>query len=166
VAVEALIERASRRYGVDLRLAKAIAWTESRFDQVRNSPKGARGAMQLMPTTARRFGVTNICDPASNIDGGVRYLRSLIDEFGNPLLAAAAYNAGEQSIYDHHGVPPYRETVTYLVNVLNHQLGLQPPVNVATKRRPATDDDRLPAENGGVIGTTHSAKFVGGVMQF
>ena len=78
-------------------LAVAVAMAESRLDRLRNSPKGARGPMQLIPETAARFGVTDICDPEENIDAGVRYLRELSGEFRNPLLIAAAYNAGEEN---------------------------------------------------------------------
>ncbi|WP_374046182.1 MULTISPECIES: lytic transglycosylase domain-containing protein [Rhizobium] len=164
-AIRDLVIASADKHGVDRSLATAIAWTESRFDRIRNSPKGARGVMQLMPATAQRYGVRDVCDPVSNIDGGVRYLRSLIDQFGNPLLAAAAYNAGEQPIYDHHGVPPYPETVAYVAAVLNYQLGLQ-PLRVKSATLQSGDGDRSSTRSNSVIGATATAKFVGGVMQF
>ena len=76
--------RDRRGLGVDPEFAKAIAWAESRYDQIRNSPKGARGPMQLMPSTAIGLGVQDPCDPKSNVDGGIRHLRALIEEFQNP----------------------------------------------------------------------------------
>ncbi|WP_312895266.1 lytic transglycosylase domain-containing protein [Rhizobium laguerreae] len=159
--------RAADAYGVDADFAKAITWTESRFDQTRNSPTGARGPMQLMPDTARELGVTDSCDPASNIDAGVRRLKALVDEFRNPLLAAAAYNAGAQAIYDNGGVPPYPETVRYVASVINRQFGLETPHTKAPDRpgpagpRPATSSDQA----SDVLGAKGS-RFVNGVMHF
>ncbi|WP_051900496.1 lytic transglycosylase domain-containing protein [Neorhizobium galegae] len=159
--------RAADAYGVDADFAKAITWTESRFDQTRNSPTGARGPMQLMPDTARELGVTDACDPASNIDAGVRRLKALLDEFRNPLLAAAAYNAGVQAIYDNGGVPPYPETVRYVASVINRQLGLGLPHAKAPDRRgpagarPAISSDQV----SDVLGAKGS-RFVNGVMHF
>ncbi|PLU83783.1 lytic transglycosylase, partial [Sinorhizobium medicae] len=75
--VKSLVVQTARKYRVDEVFATAIAWAESGFDQSRNSPKGARGPMQLMPATAARFGVTDICDPTQNIEGGMKYLRFL-----------------------------------------------------------------------------------------
>ncbi len=83
--------------------------------------------MQLIPETAARFGVQDICDPAQNIEGGMKYLRFLLDEFQNPLLVAAAYNSGEGRIYEYGGVPPFQETVGYVAKVVNFQLGLPMP---------------------------------------
>jgi hypothetical protein len=168
--IAGLVEAAADRHGVGAGFATAIAWAESRFDQVRNSPKGARGPMQLMPATAKRLGVTDVCDPASNIDGGVRHLRSLIDQFGNPLLAAAAYNAGERAILENNGVPPYPETVRYVTAVLNRQLGLDEPGKRSrrgTDKHPSSVNSSPPAGNrkSGVIGA-RPVSFVGGVMKF
>ncbi|CDZ55185.1 lytic transglycosylase domain-containing protein [Neorhizobium galegae] len=165
--IEALVGRTADAYGVDAVFAKAITWTESRFDQVRNSPTGARGPMQLMPDTARELSVSDVCDPASNIDAGVRRLKALLDEFRNPLLAAAAYNAGAQAIYDNGGVPPYPETVRYVASVINRQLGLEMPHTKTPDRRgpagklPATSTDQV----SDVIGAKGS-QFVNGVMHF
>ncbi len=131
--IKSLVEQAARRHQVDVLFATAITWAESQFDRSRNSDKGARGPMQLMPKTAERFGVRDVCDPASNIEGGVRYLRVLLDEFQNPLLVAAAYNAGEGRIYEYGGVPPFKETVGYVAKVVNYQLGVAMP---APKRSP------------------------------
>ena len=162
--IKGLITSAANKYGVDPDFALAVAWTESRFDQVRNSPKGARGAMQLMPDTARRFGVEDVCDPSQNIDGGMRYLRGLLDEFKNPIIAAAAYNAGEQSVYDNGGIPAYLETIRYVASVINHQFGLSIPVKRAKGGADQPEKSSV-AVASDVIGA-RTPKFVGGVMQF
>ncbi|WP_312407087.1 lytic transglycosylase domain-containing protein [Rhizobium sp.] len=166
-AVRSLVAATAKSQGIDETLAVAIAWAESDFDRSRNSPKGARGPMQLMPETARRFGVTDICDPAQNIAGGVRYLRLLLDQFKNPLLVAAAYNSGEQRIYEYGGVPPFAETVGYVAKVVNFQMGL--PMPARGQRSPAGTSStpaRLITKDTGVIAVTKTAGFVGGVMHF
>lgn len=167
--VKSLVVQAARKYRVDEVFATAIAWAESGFDQSRNSPKGARGPMQLMPATAARFGVTDICDPAENIEGGMKYLRFLLDEFQNPLLVAAAYNSGEQRIYQHGGIPPFQETVGYVAKVVNYQLGLPMP-SAKGKARPAAApqavSDASDSGDAGVIAVKKTGKFVGGVMHF
>jgi soluble lytic murein transglycosylase-like protein len=115
-----LVERAAAREGLDPALVHAVILVESRYDPVSRSPKGARGLMQLMPATARRFGVRDITDPAQNIDAGTRYLRLLLDRFGRVELALAAYNAGEEAV-ERHGrvIPPYSETLAYVPRVLS-----------------------------------------------
>jgi hypothetical protein len=162
--IKALVEEAAIRHGVDPGFAVAIVATESDFDRDRNSPKGARGPMQLMPATAERFDVDEVCDPASNIDGGMRYLRALLDEFGNPLLAAAAYNAGEQRIHEYGGIPPFIETVSYVAKVVNHQLGLEISPARKKARPPSTAHDEVPAV--GVVAPKKTGTFVAGVMHF
>ncbi|APO70661.1 lytic murein transglycosylase VirB1-like protein (plasmid) [Rhizobium gallicum] len=156
-----IIEQSARAHGVDPGFATAVAWAESRFDRRRNSSKGARGPMQLMPGTARELGASDVCDPVANIDGGIRHLRALLDEFQNPLLAAAAYNAGAQAVRDHDGIPPYAETVSYLAEILNFQLGLRAP-----EGRTAPDKSAQRSVDSGVIGGMSVARFVGGVMKF
>lgn len=167
--VKSLVVQTARKYRVDEVFATAIAWAESGFDQSRNSPKGARGPMQLMPATAARFGVTDICDPAENIEGGMKYLRFLLDEFQNPLLVAAAYNSGEQRIYQYGGIPPFQETVGYVAKVVNYQLGLPMP-SAKGKARPAAApqavSDASDSGDAGVIAVKKTGKFVGGVMHF
>ncbi|MDX0134730.1 transglycosylase SLT domain-containing protein [Sinorhizobium meliloti] len=167
--VKSLVVQTARKYRVDEVFATAIAWAESGFDQSRNSPKGARGPMQLMPATAARFGVKDICDPTQNIEGGMKYLRFLLDEFQNPLLVAAAYNSGEQRIYQHGGIPPFQETVGYVAKVVNYQLGLPMP-SAKGKARPAAAaqavSDASDSGDTGVIAVKKAGKFVGGVMHF
>ncbi|WP_164830337.1 lytic transglycosylase domain-containing protein [Sinorhizobium medicae] len=166
--VKSLVVQTARKYRVDEVFATAIAWAESGFDQSRNSPKGARGPMQLMPATAARFGVKDICDPAQNIEGGMKYLRFLLDEFQNPLLVAAAYNSGEQRIYQHGGIPPFQETVGYVAKVVNYQLGLSMPSAKAKARSaaPQAVSDASDSGDAGVIAVKKTGKFVGGVMHF
>ena len=113
------IREAAARYGVEEGLIKAVIRVESGFNSRAVSPKGARGLMQLMPGTASMLGVRDSFDPRQNIDGGVRHLRGLIDRFGSDLkLALAAYNAGEQAVMNHGGIPPYRETRDYVTRIL------------------------------------------------
>ncbi len=104
--------------GLDASLIKAVALVESGFNPRAVSPKGARGIMQLMPATARRYGVRNPHDPYESLRAGARHLRDLLVEFeGNVTLALAAYNAGSGAVRRHGGVPGYRETQDYVRKV-------------------------------------------------
>ena len=113
-----LIEQAARRHGVDPRLVHAVITVESRYQANARSRKGAMGLMQLMPATARELQVQNPYDPAANIDGGVRHLRQLLDRF-DLRHAVAAYNAGAGAVRKFGGVPPFRETQAYVLQVLH-----------------------------------------------
>jgi len=111
---------AARAYQLEPALLHAVISAESGYNPLARSAKGARGLMQLMPDTARRYGVDNPLDPQQNIYGGAAYLRDLLTLFGNDMnLALAAYNAGEGSVmeYGNH-IPPYRETTQYVPKVL------------------------------------------------
>jgi hypothetical protein len=114
-----LIAISAARNGVDPNLITAVMRQESGFNSRARSYKGATGLMQLMPGTAQRFGVTNIFDPAQNIEGGARYLRFLLDSFnGDVDLALAGYNAGENAVVNSgYKVPRYRETRNYVRNI-------------------------------------------------
>jgi soluble lytic murein transglycosylase-like protein len=116
-----LVEQAAREHQIDQALLRAVIAVESGYDPNAVSHKGAVGLMQLMPQTARRYGVRNMYDPAQNIQGGARYLRDLMGKFNNDLpLVLAAYNAGEDAIAQHgNRIPPYRETRSYVPRVLN-----------------------------------------------
>jgi soluble lytic murein transglycosylase-like protein len=95
-----------------------VICAESNYNARAVSPKGAQGLMQLIPATARRFGVTNVFDAKDNILGGVRYLKFLLDYYNNDYMKAiAAYNAGEGAVDRFHGVPPYAETQNYVTRV-------------------------------------------------
>jgi soluble lytic murein transglycosylase-like protein len=115
-----LIETASKHHGVEVALVHAVITAESGYNPSAVSRAGARGIMQLMPDTAKRFGVQNIMDPQENIHGGVKYLRELLTMFnGNKELAVAAYNAGENAVIRHgNRIPPYAETTHYVPKVL------------------------------------------------
>lgn len=120
--VRSLVITAAREENVDERLALAVAGQESGFNANALSDKGALGAMQLMPGTATDLKV-NRCDPADNARGGVRYLKSLMAQFGNPVFALAAYNAGPDTVARYKGIPPFPETVQYVAQVLNRYYG-------------------------------------------
>ncbi len=110
------VKQSAARHGVDPNLVMAVMRQESGFNPRARSYKGASGLMQLMPATARRFGVNNIFDPTENIEAGTRYLRFLLDKFnGDVKLALAGYNAGEGAVVNYgYTVPPYRETQHYV----------------------------------------------------
>jgi soluble lytic murein transglycosylase-like protein len=115
------IDRVAREHGLAPELIKAVALVESGFDTHAVSPKGAQGLMQLMPATARQYGVTDAFDPLQNLRAGTIHLRKLLDEFGGDLtLALAAYNAGSGAVRRHGGVPAYRETQEYVRKVRNN----------------------------------------------
>ena len=116
--VEALIARAAKAHDVDANLVRAVIKVESAYKPRARSHKGAMGLMQLMPATAREYGVRNAYDPAENINAGVKHLKSLLDRF-DVRLAVAAYNAGAGAVQRYGGVPPYRETREYVRKVLS-----------------------------------------------
>lgn len=119
-----LAGRVARRHGLSEALVQAVVQVESRYDAFAVSPRGAMGLMQLMPQTARRFEVDDAFDPVDNLNGGVRYLKELLERYrGETHLALAAYNAGEKAVERYGGIPPYRETMQYVDRVLS---ALQP----------------------------------------
>jgi soluble lytic murein transglycosylase-like protein len=118
----AIIKEKSKKYGVRVELVHAVIQAESAYNPRAVSHAGAVGLMQLMPATAKRFGVSDSKNPRQNIDGGVRYLRFLLDYFNNNLkLAVAGYNAGENAVIKHgRKIPPYKETRQYVMNVMKY----------------------------------------------
>lgn len=109
------IDAAARAYGLSGALVRAVIQVESEFDRFAVSSKGAQGLMQLMPFTARRFGVLDAFDPRQNVFAGVQYLRLLLDMFGGDVAQAlAGYNAGENAVLRFGGIPPYKETRNYV----------------------------------------------------
>lgn len=121
---DALIERYADRYGVDPVLVRAVIQVESDFNPRCVSHKGARGLMQLIPETAKRYGVRDVFDPEQNIRGGVHYLADLLVLFHNDVhRALAAYNAGENAVLKYAGIPPYSETTMYVTRALTVYYG-------------------------------------------
>ncbi len=116
---DALIQRTAAFLKLDAALVKAVMHVESAFDKYALSHRGASGLMQLMPETARRYGVSSLFDPRQNLLAGARYLRDLLNQFdGDARLALAGYNAGENAVLQYSGVPPFPETQRYVVKVL------------------------------------------------
>jgi len=116
--VEKLVREAADRHSVDPALIRAVIETESNWNPSAYSRKGAGGLMQLIPTTAQRFGANDVFNPQQNIDAGVRYLKTLLERYnGNLDLALAAYNAGEGAVDRAHGIPAFRETRNYVQKV-------------------------------------------------
>ena len=135
---DAIIDRHAVAFGVDPVLVRAVIQVESDFDPLCVSNKGARGLMQLMPETARRYGIRNVFDPEENIRGGVRELAELLEMFHDDLpRALAAYNAGQGAVLKYAGIPPYSETMTYVKRALTVYYGQ--PYGQATSFAGATN---------------------------
>jgi soluble lytic murein transglycosylase-like protein len=116
------VKEIAKRYGIEPSLVHSIILHESNYNVYAVSSKGALGLMQLMPETARQYGVLNVFDPAQNIEGGVKYLRDLTKLFAKEKsrdrLIVAAYNAGQEAVKKYGGIPPYPETRAYINNVM------------------------------------------------
>jgi len=138
------IRNAARKHNVSEALLAAVITVESLGKSKAVSHKGAQGLMQLIPATAKRFGVTNAFDPAQNIAGGATYLSWLLNEFrGDALLALAGYNAGEGAVRKNKGVPPYAETRDYVVKVMDAMAALQ-GICPDSAKSPRTRCSKLP----------------------
>jgi len=149
-AIDEVVAQVAARESLPPQLIHSVIKVESNYDRYAVSPKGALGLMQLIPATARRFGVRDAFNPADNIQGGAKYLRYLLELYnGDYPLALAAYNAGEGAVAKYGGVPPYAETRNYLVQVgkqLEKSMAGQPqPKPVEAKPAPLPDP---PASDG------------------
>ena len=124
-AVFAWVDLIADRMALDRRLAHAIVRAESNYDPYAISPKGAMGLMQLMPATARQYGVhmADLFDVEQNLETGMRHFRHLMSRLGDLRLALAAYNAGEGAVERYGGIPPYRETQNYVRRILSFYVG-------------------------------------------
>ena len=156
--VQAMVREIASQEGFDADLAEAVAWAESDMGQNQGpSSAGALGIMQLMPATASRLGVADRCDAETNVRAGIRYLKALYDEFHDPLLMLAAYNAGEQNVYAANGIPVNEETAKYVVKILNrwkfaNVVQSKPSVHVETRALAATGaSDDVAWQDGHVI---------------
>jgi soluble lytic murein transglycosylase-like protein len=116
----AIIDKVAAEQGVNAKLVRALVQVESAYQPRARSPKGAMGLMQLMPATARQYGVADPYDPVSNIEAGIKHLKSLLQRFPKSVaLALAAYNAGEGAVMRFNAIPPYAETRNYVSRILN-----------------------------------------------
>lgn len=131
--IDRFIVESSRRYRIDPLLIYAQMGQESSYRSRALSHKGATGLMQLMPMTARRMGVTDIYDPQQNIEGGVKYMRLLLDMFNGDLaLALAGYNAGEGAVIKYgYQIPPYAETQDYVRRISARYKAISRPLTAA-----------------------------------
>ncbi len=115
------IRSACQKHSLDPALVKAVILAESKFDPMAVSPRGAVGLMQIDPVTAKEMGIKDPFNPKHNIDGGVRYLKVLLDAFeGDQRLALAAYNAGPSRVFQHNGIPPFKDTKKYIKQVFRY----------------------------------------------
>lgn len=118
-----VVSQISKKHGVDEKLVQALIKQESGFNPKAKSKSGAMGLMQLMPSTAKSMGVKDPYNTVQNVEGGVKYLKSMLNKYnGNVILALAAYNAGPGAVDKYSGVPPYKETQNYVKNILANYL--------------------------------------------
>jgi hypothetical protein len=142
IVIDSYIVDSSIRYGIDPLLIYAQMHQESSFKLKATSHKGASGLMQLMPGTARRFGVTDIYEPRQNIDAGVKYMRWLLDTFnGDVSLALAGYNAGEGAVMKYGWqIPPYSETREYVRRITNRYSSIRNPNYIRTVKKVSSNE--------------------------
>ena len=154
------IEQIAAQVSLQPQVIHSVIKVESNYNPLAISPKGAQGLMQLIPATARRFGVSNAFNPAENIQGGSKYLKYLLDLYGgNYALALAAYNAGEAAVARYGGVPPFPETKNYLILVAR-QLQEAKKAEAAKQKTIAAVEIRPEAETKPAAGPNHIQEVV------
>jgi soluble lytic murein transglycosylase-like protein len=155
------VDRAAAEQAVPAELIHSVIKIESNYNPFAISPKGAQGLMQLIPATARRFGVANPSDPVENIQGGVKYLKYLLDLYhGDYPLALAAYNAGEQAVARYGGVPPYAETRNYVDLVQKQLQHTGKSAAGATEASPAPTEPAGPVHIQEIVEPDGSVRYV------
>lgn len=163
-----IVMKKANEYNLDPQLIKSIIKAESNWNPYAVSPKGARGLMQLLPSTAYELGVTNSFDPEENIDGGVRYLKYLLDKFnGNLSLAIAAYNAGPGRVEKTGTIPPIPETIEFVRRVMSIYTGvpyfnplyIDNSIYSRSDRREITKIRRFELQDGTILYTNSSKIF-------
>lgn len=146
-----VVDIASAEYHLDPDLVNSVIHAESGFNAHAVSPKGARGLMQLMPGTASHLGVNDVFDPQSNVTGGSRYLRELLERYNFDLVKAlAAYNAGPERVEQYRGVPPFRETRNYVARIV-HEYNKK----IAAQEKEAKQK-QVAAQGTGKVGSNHA----------
>jgi len=162
--INAAVEAIAATQSLPANLVHSVIQVESNYNTLAVSSKGAQGLMQLMPDTARRFGVANAFDPIDNIQGGTKYLKYLLDLYkGDYNLALAAYNAGEGAVEKYGAVPPYPETINYLVLVgrqLQKSRPAVPPASQPAVPQVADAQPAGPAHIQEVVGADGSVRYV------
>ena len=161
--IPGLVEAASDRHQVDADLINSVIRAESSFDPRARSPKGAQGLMQLMPATASTLGVKDAYEPRDNIEAGTRYLRQLLEQYnGDAVKALAAYNAGPGRVEQYQGVPPYRETRSYVRRVIvdfnRKKLAQQKAEAAAARNSTRKQPRKSPAKSTSSIAETPSPR--------
>ena len=162
--IDEAVAQIAAQHALPVDLLHSVIKVESNYNPWAVSSKGALGMMQLIPATARRFGVDNVFNPVENIQGGAKYLRYLLDLYnGNPALALAAYNAGEGAVAKYRGVPPYRETQNYLHLVkkqLDKKLATRPAPPRPVRQEAARLDPDAPAKIREIVETNGTVRYV------
>jgi soluble lytic murein transglycosylase-like protein len=155
--LNSLVRQTASQLEVEPELIHAVIRQESGYDPYAVSHKGAKGLMQLMPATARRFGVKDVFDPAENVQGGVKYLRQLLDRYdGDRRLALAAYNAGEGAVDRFGGVPPYRETQDYVDRIVGpSESDVAADIAVLESGEPVVQRVRMTEQDGTLLFEAH-----------
>ena len=165
---DSIILTAARQQAVEPALVKAVIAAESNFDPYAVSKKGAQGLMQLMPQTAEALGVRDVFEPRENVGGGTRYLRLMLDRYGDVSRALAAYNAGPTAVDRYRGIPPYRETRDYVARVLTYYRGYHDQIGARSGSKSRSElasefgselGSEIGSELGSEIGSELGSKF-------